>query len=266
MRWFNRLVAGVARRFGVQLSRIRTPEAQLRAAIGDITAEEMALLESVRPFTLTSVERRWALLQAVHHVHQRGVPGDVVECGVWRGGSIILAAKVAEAHYPGDPRDYWCFDTFAGMAEPTAEDEWIDPARAESPGGVRAAWASRRAGDHNDWAYCPVDVVRANVAQHTGAVDRTHFVAGKVEDTLTDGRDLPERISILRLDTDWYASTKAELEVLFPRLSAGGVLIVDDYGCFRGAKQAVDEYFAGKPVWLQRVDYTCRLAIKGATC
>lgn len=272
MKWLNRGIAALALKFGVKLSRARTREETIRDEIGEISAAELALLESVRPFTLTSAERRWALMQAVHYVNRRGVAGAVVECGVWRGGSIILAAKVEALHYPATARAYWLFDTFAGMSEPTAEDEWIHGERslhpAESPDGLRASWEARARDDHNAWCYCPLVEVRANVASQTSpdTVGRCTFVEGKVETTLRDGRPLPESIAILRLDTDWYASTKAELEVLFPRLSPGGVLIIDDYGCFQGAKQAVDEYFAGRPVWLQRVDHTARLAIKGSTC
>jgi hypothetical protein len=73
---------------------------------------------------------------------------------------------------------------------------------------------------------------------------------------------LPEKISILRLDTDWYESTKIELEILYPLLEPGGVLIVDDYGHFEGAKKAVDEYFCDSKPWMQYVDYSCRLIIK----
>jgi O-methyltransferase len=83
-----------------------------------------------------------------------------------------------------------------------------------------------------------------------------------VEDTLPD--QAPERIALLRLDTDWYASTKHELEQLYPRLAEGGVLIVDDYGHYEGARRAVDEYFraAGEPVLLNRIDFSGRLVIK----
>lgn len=91
-----------------------------------------------------------------------------------------------------------------------------------------------------------------------------HFIKGKVEDTLRDERNLPEKIAVLRLDTDWYESTKVELEVLYPRLRPGGVLIIDDYGYWQGARKAVDEYFADRPVLLHRIDHTCRVMVKEA--
>jgi hypothetical protein len=91
---------------------------------------------------------------------------------------------------------------------------------------------------------------------------RIHFHTGMVEDTIP--RLAPERIAILRLDTDWYVSTKHELEWLWPRLSSGGVLIIDDYGHFTGARKAVDEFFGGQ-TFLFRIDYTGRLVTKPLT-
>ena len=88
------------------------------------------------------------------------------------------------------------------------------------------------------------------------------MVKGKVENTLTKNENLPKKISILRLDTDWYESTKFGLEVLYPKLSNGGILIIDDYGFWRGAQKAVDEYFKDQHVWMHYVDYSCRLIIK----
>lgn len=89
------------------------------------------------------------------------------------------------------------------------------------------------------------------------------FVIGPVEETLIT--KVPERIALLRLDTDWYESTRAELEYLYPRLVVGGVLIVDDYGHWKGARKAVDEYFAAlgndAPL-LNRLDYTGRMAVR----
>jgi hypothetical protein len=87
------------------------------------------------------------------------------------------------------------------------------------------------------------------------------LIAGKVEETLPE--HAPESIALLRLDTDWYESTRHELEHLFPRVVAGGVLLLDDYGHWKGSRKAVDEYFAaqGITMLLNRVDYTGRLGI-----
>jgi len=91
-------------------------------------------------------------------------------------------------------------------------------------------------------------------------MNRVHLHRGLVEETIP--RFAPDRISILRLDTDWYESTKHDLVHLWPRLSPGGILIIDDYGHFAGARDAVDEFFASQPIFLFRVDYTVRMAVK----
>lgn len=108
----------------------------------------------------------------------------------------------------------------------------------------------------------PIDEVRRNIQSTEYPADRIRFIKGKVEDTILAAA--PARIAVLRLDTDWYESTKHELEYLFPRLSVGGVLIIDDYGAWEGAGKAVDEYFTAKrlPMLLARSDYTGRIGAK----
>ena len=88
------------------------------------------------------------------------------------------------------------------------------------------------------------------------------MIQGDVAETLLESKNLPEKIAILRLDTDWYESTRIELERLYPLLEPGGVLIIDDYGHFDGARKAVDEYFKAERPWMHYVDYTCRLILK----
>jgi hypothetical protein len=94
-------------------------------------------------------------------------------------------------------------------------------------------------------------------------VEKMHFVQGAVEKTLRE-HELPPSIAVLRLDTDWYESTKVEMEVLYPRLARGGVLMIDDYGHYAGSRRAVDEYFseAGIVPLLQPIDYTGRIFVK----
>jgi O-methyltransferase len=104
--------------------------------------------------------------------------------------------------------------------------------------------------------------VRANL-EARGLLPGAVFIKGDVAQTLRDAQALPERISVLRLDTDWYESTRLELEILYPRLQPGGVLIADDYGYWGGARKAIDEYFAAHPKpFFQYVDHTARMGIK----
>ena len=112
------------------------------------------------------------------------------------------------------------------------------------------------------WCYAPLDAVREAVLSSGYPSRKITFVKGRVEDTLPQAA--PEKIAILRLDTDWYESTRHELETLYPRLVRGGVLILDDYGHWQGAKKAVDEYIEKNDLklFLSRTDYTGRVAIK----
>ena len=221
----------------------------------DIEPEFWELFQPCANATMTGVERMYALYKAVQYVVSRDVPGDVVECGVWRGGSSMLCALTLNAL--GDAsRHVYLYDTFAGMPAPTDGDVFIDGAPASS------TWAACQRDDHNDWCYAALPEVRANMATTGFPEERTHFVPGKVEETIP--AVCPTEISLLRLDTDFYESTRHELNELFPRLSANGVLIVDDYGAWAGARQAVDEYFLENPpaILLNRLDYTGRIGIK----
>jgi len=248
--WLRRLV----RTLGVDV--VRFPPPALPPALpSDLTAAERAIVARVAPCTMTSVERQVALIRAVEHVVQAGIPGSIVECGVWRGGSS-MAAALALMDAGDTMRDLWLYDTFEGMTAPTAADRTFDGARASD-------LMARDAGASGVRAVAGLADVRANMASTGYAADRVHFVAGPVEQTIP--MQAPEGpIALLRLDTDWHASTAHELAHLFPRLARGGVLIIDDYGHWEGARRAVDEYFATLPTryLLQRIDYTGRLVIK----
>jgi O-methyltransferase len=245
----SRLIRGALARRGWELRR-RSPE----PPYADLEPQFIALHERCAPATMTSIERMYALYQAVRHVHAAAIPGDVVECGVWRGGSSMLAALTLDSLGDRDRR-LWLYDTFEGMPPPGDVDRSLTGQHATELLGRTDA-----AGDHTR-AVASLDEVKANLATTGYPSDHLHFVEGMVEDTIP--AVAPEEISVLRLDTDWYESTRHELRHLWPRLSPGGVLIVDDYGHWQGARRAVDEFLATvEPVLLQRIDYTGRLALK----
>ena len=152
----------------------------------------------------------------------------------------------------------YLFDTFQGMTEPTAVD------RCASTGETATRLMETTPKTGKLWAYSPLDEVKSNVATTGYPANRIVFVEGRVEETIPACG--PERISILRLDTNWSKSTHHELTHFYPRLSVGGVLIIDDYGHWEGARRAVDEYFDGHGIriFLHRIDYTGRIAIKPA--
>ena len=220
----------------------------------DIDDDARAIIETVSPFSMTSPERLLALRDAVRHVCRHGIEGDIVECGVWRGGSMMAAAlTLLEC---GARRQIHLFDTFEGMPPPAAADRDLTGVSA----ATLLAAEQRESGD--TWAFSPLDQVRANLRSTGYPAELVRFVPGRVEETIPEAA--PERIAVLRLDTDWYESTRHELEHLYPRLAVGGVLIVDDYGHWQGARRAVDEYLAasGARLLLSRIDYTGRMAVK----
>jgi O-methyltransferase len=223
----------------------------------DLDAEFWPLHEACRIATMTSVERLFALYKAVEYLVRHDIAGDFVECGVWRGGSVMMMALALQKL--GAKRKIHCFDTFEGMSPPTGADIRHDT--GESAASILAR-SERHEGDHM-WGIAGLDLVTKNVASTGYPLDLVSFCKGKVEETIPGSA--PDRIALLRLDTDWYESTRHELVHLYPRLVPGGVLIVDDYGFWRGARKAVDEYFheAGEKIFLNRIDYTGRMAIRG---
>lgn len=233
---------------------MRMKPTEVKALIPEITPTELALIERYENFTMTSVERRWALISSIKYLNAASVEGDIVECGVWRGGNMLIAKDLCRESPIA--RKFYLFDTFSGMSEPTEDDV----SHANMPASDKFQLRRRQA--HTDWAYASLREVTENFRRAQLLDDSIVFVRGKVEDTLTDERNRPRRIALLRLDTDWYESTKAELEILYPLLVPGGVLIVDDYGHWAGAHKAVDEYFRDEPVLLTRIDYTARLMIR----
>ena len=234
--------------------RRRTSPAAIEKIIPEISADETALLRRYAAFTLTGIERQWALIKAVEYLNAKNVDGDFVECGVWRGGNLMIAKDLCR-RFTID-RKFYLFDTFTGMSAPTEADTTHAGAEAS------ATYHERVREGHVDWVYASLEDVRENFRRANLLDDRVIFVKGKVEDTLTEAQNIPTRIALLRLDTDFYESTRAELEILYPRLVSGGILIVDDYGHWRGARKAVDEYFKGTALLWSRIDYTARLTVK----
>jgi O-methyltransferase len=223
----------------------------------DMEPDVVQLLAKAAPFTMTTKARPYALHQAVAYVTANAVPGAMVECGVWRGGSMLLVADTLVSMGVTD-RELYLFDTYTGMPAPGDEDIAVS-------GESGDAWIERGDGEEGRVQRCEagLDEVRATMAASSYPARCVHLVAGMVEDTIP--QSAPREIALLRLDTDWYASTKHELEHLFDRLVPGGVLIVDDYGWWKGSRQAVDEFFAqrGMRPLLQRIDYSGRMMIAG---
>jgi hypothetical protein len=217
-----------------------------RSEFADLDAEFWPLYDRCHEETMTPIERLFDLYKTVEYIVRDRIPGAIAECGVWRGGSMMMIAD-ALTKFGDTSRTLQLFDTFEGLPYP---DDKVDIDIFDNP--ATKQWRP-------EMAKGPLDVVTANMAL-TG-YPGVEYHKGMVEDTLA--KEALEQYALVRLDTDWYSSTKVELEVLWPRIAPGGVLIIDDFGHWQGARMAVDEFFADKPVRMVRVDYSCRVIQKG---
>lgn len=220
-----------------------------------VEKEFIEIYKKCYPYTITGIEKMYSLYKAVEYIVKQNIPGDMVECGVFKGGSSMLMAltlmKMGEFK-----KNIYLYDTYAGMVKPTDKD--IDftgkPAIHDYVKCLNK--------DSCSWVSCSLEEVEHNMFATGYAKENLIFVKGKVEDTIP-GR-IPDKICLLRLDTDWFESTYHELCHLFPRLSVNGVIIIDDYGHYKGAREAVDKYFQENNVkiLLNRIDYSGRIGIK----
>jgi O-methyltransferase len=223
-------------------------------SLSNVEPEFAEVLARVAPFTMTSAERIYSMWQATRYVARQPIEGAIVECGVWRGGSMMTAALALMGE--GSRRQLFLFDTFAGMVPPTEMDLRFDGERATDC----LAKANPR-DPSSEWCIASLEEVRGNIESTGYPLEQVQFVEGPVEETIPVAA--PDQIALLRLDTDWYQSTLHELECLFDRISPGGVLIIDDYGWWRGARNAVQEFLnsRGLCLLLHRIDETGRVAV-----
>lgn len=223
----------------------------------DFTASEIENISAVKGFTMTSYERQVVLLRAIDYLTENQIAGDIVECGVWKGGSMMLIARRL-LQLSDTSRKLFLFDTFEGMSEPNEKDvSAIDNSTA-----VELLQKENKLDGDNVWCYSSLDEVKTNLKKTNYPEDKIFYFKGKVEDTLP--QPSVEKIALLRLDTDFYESTRHELENLYDLLVPSGVLIIDDYGHWKGSRKAVDEFIEKRKlkIFLNRIDYTGRLAIK----
>lgn len=251
IKFLKELICKTAHACGYRISKIQRP-----SPTKDMDEAFVPLYERCKEYTMTSPERMYALYKAVNYIADAAIPGDIVECGVWRGGSCMLGAFALKKRNDFF-RSIYLYDTFTGMAEPGEKDRKVGGAH-----GAHSEWQKAESDDHNEWCYASLESVKRALESTGYPAEKLHFIQGKVENTIPE--TVPESIALLRLDTDWYESTKHEMEHLFPRLKKGGVLIIDDYGHWAGAREAVDEYLKENniTILLNRVDYTGRIGIK----
>lgn len=246
----KRLLFSLANRLGFYVVPVRLMHADIQ------DSEFWEIFNLCKPYTMTGVERMYALFSSIKYILANRIPGSFVECGVWRGGSAMMIAKMLSNRKIED-RKIYLFDTFEGMSEPTRED-------VNFMGSQASTLLEDKVKDNDKSFWCLADLsdVQNNMQRTNFPETNIVYIKGKVEDTLPAAA-LRENIALLRLDTDWYESTKHELVHLFPKLERNGILIIDDYGYWKGCRKAVDEYFAenGISMLLNRIDSTGRIGL-----
>ncbi len=241
----NTLIRSIRRK-----SRGRRKEKKFKKRLKRLDAEARDTVLYTRGYTLLNPEKLYAFIQAIRYIDRNEVAGDIVECGVWRGGAIMAAALTLN-QLNAPERKFYLYDTFSGMTRPTGKDK---PMPGTGKIDLADVFEKTRTGeDSSNWCFATLDDVKRNLSKVPYDQSKFVLVEGKVEDTLHDV--LPGPTSILRLDTDWYESTKQEMNYLVPLLVPKGVLIVDDYYRWAGNKEAVDEYLEHHniPILLTRV-------------
>lgn len=243
----------IVRRAGFDIIRFPPPsrvtDHELSLTQRDFDDDKRRIVEGVvGTYTQLSPERVGNMVDAVRFAVRANIPGAVVECGVWRGGAMMAAAQALMA-VSDATRELWLYDTFEGMPDPSPHDVFIEGNPAQE---------ILKSGDN----FAALADVQRNMDTTGYPTDLITYVKGKVEDTIPSR--IPASVAVLRLDTDWYESTRHELENLYSLVSPGGVVIIDDYGSWRGSQKAVDEFMSSleRPMYLARIDYTGRVFTK----
>ena len=222
----------------------------------DIEEEFREIFILCKQFTMTSVEKMYAMYKATEYLIRNEIEGDIVECGVWKGGSMMISAltllRMNETN-----RSLYLYDTYEGMAKPTARDIKIF-----DQSSALKSWKKKKKDDYIEWCYASIEEVRKNLYSTGYPKKNIKVIKGKVQDSIPN--IIPDKISLLRLDTDLYESTYHELTYLYPKLMKKGVLIIDDYGLWKGQKEAVNHYFKEKNIniFLNRIDEEGRISFK----
>ena len=213
--------------------------------LGDeVEAEARAVLNRVAGRTLGVPLQQYTTWSAVRYLVQNHIDGAIVECGTWRGGQAMIAALTLMQ--VGDTsRDIYLFDTFEGMPPPSDRDTRLDDGMHADQ--MLELSLGDRTSSENAWCIADQRDVASGMASTNYPAEHVHLVAGLVEDTIPS--EAPPRIALLRLDTDWYESTRHELEHLWDRVVPNGVVVIDDYDFWAGSRGAVDEFLAARNVW-----------------
>lgn len=180
------------------------------------------------------------LQYCVEHVIRNGVPGDLIEAGAWRGGSSIFMCAVLKAYGVTD-RVIWVADSFSGLPAPNPDKYPADRGDIHHTIGLLKV---------------PLEEVKSNFSKYDLLDEKVRFLKGWFNETLPSAPI--ERLAVLRIDADMYQSTMDALTSMYPKLSTGGYVIIDDYGAIGACKAAVDDFRAANAIkdTIRRVDWT----------
>jgi O-methyltransferase len=182
---------------------------------------------------------------AIQYVLRNNIEGAVCECGVDAG--YFESVWIDELQRQGKTRDIYLYDTFTGLTAPGDYDYTCDGAKLfkMDKDQVHKYWSDRIVNENvNSWCYTPLEKVQRTLFSTGYPQSKLHFIVGDVMETLRDESNIPDQIAILRLDTDWYESSKFELERMYDKVVTGGIIIFDDYYHWDGQRRATDEFFS----------------------
>jgi len=207
-------------------------------------------------FSTTPKYNLWTTLRLFKKVvKNKSIKHNFVECGVWKGIYLVFFQRLIEIYNLENFKIYG-FDTFEGMSMPTKEDK----TKYDVP--MLDKYKLLKINDKtSNWNYTEIDKVKDNYFQNTKKNNNLILVKGKVEDTLIDKQNIPDEISILKLDTCLYTGTKIELEVLFPKVKKKGIIIIDNYYNYKGVKKATDEFLMEKKLDIKYSKVSDRVVI-----
>lgn len=245
--------------FNYKIVRINNFNDRYNDFIADASEEDLKNIEKFSSLSLTTRANLWSIIQSLKYLDTKKITGDLVECGVFKGGTIAMMLKYMSL-LKADRKIYG-YDTFEqGMLLETytSFDKDIKGKKILDLINLNEYNMIKK-----NFSYPTIEEVKQNIVNLSKTKsENLILIKGNILETLRVENNLPKRISFLRMDTDLYSTTKFQLEILYPRLVSGGILHIDDYGVCPGVKKAVDEYFLNKNIWLHRIDFTCRLLIK----
>lgn len=251
--FFKKIIKKIFTLIGYKIVRINNFNDRYEDFIAEANEEENNDLIQISKIALSSKSNLWSVIQSLKYIKKNKIEGDIVECGVYRGGSLSLIAKYSKKLSLNSK--IIGFDTF--------EDGFSNSTLTKNDVNIKGKKLDFSQEKNLKNFYPSVETARNNILEFSKNFDSEIILTkGDILNTLKEIKNIPNKISFLRLDTDLYTTTKLQLEILYPKLVKGGVLHIDDYGFLPGVRKAVDEYFLNQEIWLHRVDLTCRLLVK----